>query len=65
MKESSKKKLVSSSWVGHVKKNCRLKTGKKSRSPESGREMMARKTDIAMGDCIINDLERVGEEYKK
>ena len=27
--------------------------------------MMARKTEIAMGDCIINDLERLGEEWEK
>ena len=27
--------------------------------------MMARKTEIAMGDCTISDLERVGEEWKK
>ena len=33
-----------------------------SRCPESGGEMEARKkTDIAMGNCIKNDLETTGE----
>ena len=27
--------------------------------------MEAMKTEIAMGDCIISDLERVGEEWEK
>ena len=31
---------------------------------ESGGDMEARKTEIAMGDCIESDLERVGEEWK-
>ena len=26
--------------------------------------MKARKTENAMGDCIINDIERVGEEWE-
>ena len=42
----------------------RCKTGKESRCPENGGEMEARKTEIAMGDCIKSDLERVGEEQK-
>ena len=36
-----------------------------NRCPESGGEMEARKTEIAMGDCIKSDYERVGEEWKK
>ena len=32
--ESSKKKLVKSTWAGHVKKG-RQKTGKESRCPDS------------------------------
>ena len=27
--------------------------------------MEARKSEIAMGDCVKSDLERVGEEWKK
>ena len=41
------------------------KTGKESRCPEGGVEMEARKTEIAMGDCIKRDLERVGETWGK
>ena len=41
------------------------RTGKDSRCPESGGEMEARETDTATGDCIKNDLERVGEEWEK
>ena len=44
--------------------NWRWKTGKDSRCSESGGETEARKTDIAMGDCIKRDLERVGGEWK-
>ena len=44
------------------RKNGRLKTGKDTRCPESEGEMEARKTEIAMGDCIKSDLERMGEE---
>ena len=40
------------------------RNGKESRCPESGREMEAWKTEIAMGDCI-KGLERVGEEWGK
>ena len=35
--------------------------GNKSRFPERGDEMEARKTDIAMG-IALSDVERVGEE---
>ena len=27
--------------------------------------MEARKTEIAMGDCVKSDIKRVGEEWKK
>ena len=33
-------------------KNGRYKTSKESRCPESGGEKQAKKTEIAMGDCI-------------
>ena len=62
MKESAKKKLVRSTWDGHVEK---MGDGKlaESRCPEGGGEMEAMKTEIAMGDCIKSDLQRVGEEW--
>ena len=60
VKESSKKKLVRST----VTKMEDEKNGKESRCPEIGEEMEARRTEIAMGDCIESDLERVGEEWK-
>ena len=40
------------------------KMGNESRFPESGGEMEARKTEIAMG-IALSDLERVGEEWEK
>ena len=49
VKESSKKKLVRSTWAGHVEKTGRWKT---SRCPESGGEMEARKTEIATGIAL-------------
>ena len=33
----------------------RLKTGKVNKCPEGGRETEARKTEIAMGDCVKSD----------
>ena len=59
--ESSKKKLVRSIWA-EKKGDEKLA---ESRCTESGRELEARKTEIAMGNCIKNYLERVGEEWKK
>ena len=58
MKESSKKKLVH----GFVmwKKFGDDKLANESRCPE----MEATKSEIAMGDCVKSDLERVGEEWK-
>ena len=40
-------------------------TGKESRCLESGGQKKARKTDIAIGNCIKSDLEREGEEWRK
>ena len=53
VKESSKRKLVRSMWAGHVEK--------------TGDETLAKKVDaqIVDGDCIKNDLKRVGEEWGK
>ena len=34
------------------------------RCPESGGGKKARKTEIAMGDCVGRDLERVGAEWR-
>ena len=36
-----------------------------SRCPESGREMEARKSELARKDCDKTDLEKVGEEREK
>ena len=47
------------------RKNRRWKTGKESRSPDSGEEMETRTIEIAMRDCIKSDIERVGREWKK
>ena len=46
VKESSKNKLVKSTWAGHVEK-WEIKTGKESRCPESGGN--GSETNIAMG----------------
>ena len=45
-------------------KNGTLKSGKESRCPENGGQQEARKTKIAIGDCIKSNIERVGEEWK-
>ena len=53
VKESSKKRLIGEEYMGwSCEKHGRLK-------------MEARKTEIAMGDCIKGDIERVGEEWNK
>ena len=56
-------KLVRSTWAGHIEQMRDEKLAE-SRCPESGGEMESRKTEIAMGDCIKTDIERVGEEWK-
>ena len=44
----------------------KMKNGKESRCLESRQEMEARKkTELAIGDCIKSDLDRVGEEWEK
>ena len=62
VKESCKKKLGRSTWAGHVGENGRSKTGKESRCPESGGKVKVKKAEIAMGDYVKIDLERVEEE---
>ena len=60
--ESSKNKLhglVMWTKIG------RWQTGEESRCPESGKEMMARKSEIAMRDYVKSDLEKIGEEWKR
>ena len=61
VKESSKKKLARSIWTGHVGK-MGLEKLTENRCTESGGEMDAMKTEIAMGDCLKSDIERVGEK---
>ena len=48
VKESSKKKLMRSTWASYVE-NGRYKTGKESKCPESGREMEAEKPKLRWG----------------
>ena len=52
-------------WDGVKESAKNKKTGKEGRWPECGGEMEARKTEIAMGDCVMSDLERVGKEWEK
>ena len=47
VKETSKKKLATSTWAGHIEKMGDEKLAE-SRCPESGGEMEARKTKIAV-----------------
>ena len=64
LKESSKKKLVRSTWAGHVERLLDDKLAE-GRCSESEEEMETRKSEIAMEYCIKSDIERVGEEWKK
>jgi len=50
-------------WASHVEQIWDEKPAER-RCPESGGEMNARKTEIAMEDCIKSNIERVGEEWK-
>ena len=64
MEESSKKKLVKSTWAAHVEK-LEMKNWQREQIPRKWRGVMeVRKTEIAMGDCIKSDLERGGEEWE-
>ena len=56
--------MVSNTWVGYVENKSDKKSWAKSRCPESGVEIEARKTEIAIGDCIKGDRERVREDLK-
>ena len=61
-KESVKEKLVRSrmTWAGHVEWMGDEKLSD-SRCLGCGEKKEARKTEIAMGDCIKSDIERVAE----
>ena len=66
MKESSKKEFARSVWAVQVNK---MGDGNLAKRANAGNwtEMEARKTEIAMGDCIKSDLERVriiGKMYR-
>ena len=62
VKERSKKKLVHGLVMWKQLGDDKLA---ESRCPESGGKLeAATKTEIAMGDCLKSDLERVGEEWK-
>ena len=60
--ESSKKKLVRGTWAGHGDKGGDEKLAKRA-DAQKVEGVEARKTEIAMGDCINSYLERVGEEW--
>ena len=62
VKESSKKKLVGITWAGRVEKMVDYKLAKRADAQKVGGKW---KTEIAMGDCIKSDIDRVGEEWKK
>ena len=46
-------------WKQWEMKNCQ-----REQMARSGGEMEVTKTEIAMGDCIKSNIERVGEEWK-
>ena len=46
-------------WTNGIRK-----PGKDSRCQESGEEIEARKTEIAMGGCFKSDIEKVREDWK-
>ena len=50
---------MGSTWAGHVDKNGRYNICKDNRCPESGGEMEAKKTGIAMVNCIKSDIENI------
>ena len=52
VKESSKKKLASSAWAGHVEKNGRRKTGREQMPGKWGGGVEARKAEIASGIAL-------------
>ena len=62
MKESSEKKLIHGFVMWNKLGDDKL--ANESRCPEGGWKMEATKSEIAMGDCVKSDLERVGEEWK-
>ena len=61
MKENSKKKLVRTTWTGDVEQMADEKLAKRADS----QKVEMRKIRNFDGDCIRNDLERMGEEFKK
>ena len=64
VKESSKKKLVRSTWAGHVEK-WHMKNWQREQMPRKWRGNGGEEDRNYDGDCIESDLERVGEECNK
>ena len=51
-------------WAGHVDRMGH-ENWQREQMLRKWKEKEARKTEIAMGDCINNDPERVGQEWRK
>ena len=51
-------------WAGHVER-MRHENWQREQMLRKWMEKEARKTEIAMGDCINNDPERVRQEWRK
>ena len=64
MKESSKKKLVRSTWAGQVGK-WEMKNWQREQMPREWRGNGDEEDRNCDGDYIKNDLERVGENGEK
>ena len=63
VEKRSKKKLVRSTWTGHVEKMAEKKLAKEQ-MPRKWRGNGGEEDKNCDGDCIEGDLERVGEECK-
>ena len=46
-------------------KECEIKNRQREQISRKWRGMETRMTEIAMGDCIKSDLEKVGEDWNK
>ena len=51
VKESSKNKLMRSTWAGRVEK-CEIINWQREQMPESGGEMATKRTEVAMGIAL-------------
>ena len=63
MKESSKKKLVRSTWADHVER-WQMKNWQRDQMSRKWMGIGSEEDQNCDGDCIESDIERVGEECK-